>query len=189
MPTFSFRYSIYPEFFDQWPHFSQLSRYSSIIKMMALVKPMACENRSSVRDFDVIGSNSIGYWPRNLRLRGYWLFDGMGIGAKGVRNNLYVSMYLLTSSTGPLSVSQSGSQPANRPAENSHTWAELEDMPFHLLWLEGGDHYYAIFFQCLIQMIKKLKRVSNYFYLIYGQQIQSHFYILLFAELLLSCDL
>ena len=95
MPTFSFRYSIYPEFFDQWPHFSQLSRYSSIIKMMALVKPMACENRSSVRDFDVIGSNSIGYWPRNLRLRGYWLFDGMGIGAKGVRNNLYVSMYLL----------------------------------------------------------------------------------------------
>ena len=46
----------------------------------SVVKPMACENRSSVRDFDVIGSNSIGYWPRNLRLRGYWLF-GMGIGA------------------------------------------------------------------------------------------------------------
>lgn len=154
--------------------------------MMALVKPMACENRSSVRDFDVIGSNSIGYWPRNLRLRGYWLF-GMGIGAKGPEQPL--RFYVPTSSTGPLSVSQSGSQPANRPAENSHTWAELEDMPFHLLWLEGGDHYYAIFFQCLIQMIKKLKRVSNYFYLIYGQQIQSHFYILLFAELLLSCDL
>ena len=119
------------------------------------------------------------------RLLALWWHGNRGKGGPEQPLRFYVP----TSSTGPLSVSQSGSQPANRPAENSHTWAELEDMPFHLLWLEGGDHYYAIFFQCLIQMIKKLKRVSNYFYLIYGQQIQSHFYILLFAELLQSCDL
>ena len=62
--------------------------------MMAPVKPMACENRSSVRDFDVIGSNSIGYWPRNLRLRGYWLF-GMGIGAKGPEQPLHFYVVLL----------------------------------------------------------------------------------------------
>ena len=64
--------------------------------------------------------------------------------------------FLCTSSIGP----PPDRQPAGR--HSAATWAELEDMPFHLLWLEGGDHYYAIFFQCLIQMIKKMKRV-NYF--------------------------